>query len=123
MRTATPGEMVEVEVRHSGLAALPGVSTFSDWGFRLINYSSRNVASRLRAFGTNRGIPKLFIETEDRPDLARDTLTLFNIAPEPKQLIRNRLNYSDMGDEDRKNYESQIVNFFLQSLPPASRSH
>jgi hypothetical protein len=73
--------------------------------------------------GQTRGIPKLFIETENRPDLARDTLTLFNIAPEPKQLIRNRLNYSDMGDEDRKNYESQIVNFFLQSLPPASRSH
>ncbi len=37
-----PREMVQVEVRHSGLTALPGVSTFSDWGFRLINYSSRN---------------------------------------------------------------------------------
>jgi hypothetical protein len=48
-------------------------------------------------------------------------LRLFNLAPEPKQLIRKRLNYSDMGDEDRKNYESQIVSFFLQSLPPASR--
>lgn len=118
-----PRQMVEVEVRHSGLAALPGVSTFSDWGFRFINYSSRDVAPVSEHLGQTRGIPKLFIETENRPDLARDTLTLFNIAPEPKQLIRNRLNYSDMGDEDRKNYESQIVNFFLQSLPPASRSH
>jgi pimeloyl-ACP methyl ester carboxylesterase len=117
-----PREMVRVEVKHSGLAALPGVSAFSDLGFRLLNYSYRNEVSISDHLAQTRGIPKLFIETEDRPDLARDTLSLFNSAPEPKQLVRNRLNYSDMGDEDRKNYESQIVNFFLQSIPPASHA-
>ena len=115
-----PREMVQVEVRHSGLTALPGVSAFSDLGFRFLNYSFRNTVPVSERLAQTKGIPKLFIETEDRPNLAKYTVALFNMAPEPKQLVRNRLNYSDMGDEDRKNYESQIVNFFLQSLPPAS---
>jgi pimeloyl-ACP methyl ester carboxylesterase len=117
-----PREMVQVEVKHSGLTALPGVSAFSDLGFRLLNYSFRGEVPVSERLGQTKGIPKLFIETEDRPELAKYTVGLFNIAPEPKQLVRNRLNYSDMGDEDRKNYESQIVNFFLQSLPPSSHS-
>jgi pimeloyl-ACP methyl ester carboxylesterase len=118
-----PREMVEVEVKHSGLTTLPGVSAFSDLGFRFLNYSFRNELPVSARLDRTKGIPKLFIETEDRPDLAKYTVQLFNIAPEPKQLVRNRLNYSDMGDEERKNYESQIVNFFLQSLPPASHPH
>jgi pimeloyl-ACP methyl ester carboxylesterase len=117
-----PREMVQVEVRHSGLTALPGVSAFSDLGFRFLNYSFRNTVPVSERLAQTKGIPKLFMETEDRPNLAKYTVSLFNMAPEPKQLVRNRLNYSDMGDEDRKNYESQIVNFFLQSLPPASHS-
>ena len=52
------------------------------------------------------------------PRLANDTLQLFNKAPEPKQIVRDRLSYLDMSDEDRKTYENQIVNFFLQSIPP-----
>ena len=67
------------------------------------------------------GIPKLFIESDDRPTLATLVVKLFNSAPEPKQLIRERVNYPDMSDEERKNYESQIVTFFLQSLPPTKR--
>ena len=62
-------------------------------------------------------MPKLFIETDDRQALASDTVELFRSAPEPKQLVRYRVNYPDMSDEERKSYESQIVNFFLQSLP------
>jgi pimeloyl-ACP methyl ester carboxylesterase len=117
-----PREMVQVEVKHSGLTALPGVSAFSDAGFRLLNYSFRNEVPVSTRLEQTKGIPKLFIETENRPELAKYTVGLFNMAPEPKQLVRNRLNYSDMGDEERKNYESQIVSFFLQALPPASRS-
>jgi pimeloyl-ACP methyl ester carboxylesterase len=117
-----PREMVQVEVKHSGLTALPGVSSFSDFGFRMLTYSFRNEVPVSQRLEQTKGIPKLFIETEDRPELARFTVRLFNLAPEPKQLVRNRMNYSDMGDEDRKNYESQIVNFFLQSVPPSSHA-
>ena len=45
-------------------------------------------------------------------------MSLFTKAPDPKTLLRERLSYRDMSDEDRKNYESQIVNFFLQNISP-----
>jgi hypothetical protein len=32
--------------------------------------------------------------------------------------VRERMSYRDMSDDDRKSYESQVVNFFLQSIPP-----
>jgi hypothetical protein len=46
-------------------------------------------------------------------------LGVFAAAPPPKQLQRDQTSYADMSDDDRKNYENQIVSFFLQSIPPA----
>ena len=61
-------DMVQVEVNRSGLAVLPGVSTFTDVGFRMLNFAFRtSLRSRL---DHTQGIPKLFIESDDRPDLA-----------------------------------------------------
>jgi pimeloyl-ACP methyl ester carboxylesterase len=116
-----PREMVQIEVKQSGLAVLPYVSRFCDWGFRLMNYQFRNeppVTSRLRL--TN-GIPKLFIQSDSRPALASATLTLFVLAPEPKQSVRTKTRYSEMTDEDRKTYENIVVSFFLASISPTSR--
>jgi hypothetical protein len=107
--------MVQAEVNRSGLTALPGVGVFSDVEFRLLNFSYRHeLPIRL---DRTQGMPKMFIETDDRPALASLTVQLFRQAPEPKQLVRYRVNYPDMTDEERKNYENQIVNFFLRSLP------
>ena len=117
---ADPRDMVQVEVNRSGLTALPGVSAFSDAGFRLLNFSFR-LEPPLRIELTQT-LPKLFIESDDRPALANLVVHMFNNAPEPKQLVRFRVSYPDMTDEERKNYESQIVNFFLQSLPASSRA-
>ena len=116
---ADPRDMVQVEVNRSGLAVLPGVSAFTDAGFRMLNFAFRDEPP-LHLEHTQ-GIPKLFIESDDRPTLATMVVKLFNSAPEPKQLIRERVNYPDMSDEERKNYESQIVTFFLQSLPLAGK--
>jgi hypothetical protein len=65
----------------------------------------------------------LFIQSDDRPQLADETWKIFSRAPEPKQLVRDRLSYSEMTDDDRHAYENQIVNFFLQNLPPVSRTN
>jgi len=113
---ADPRDMVQVQVSRSGLTALPGVSLFSDAGFRLLNFSFRHEPP-IRIEMTQ-GLPKLFIESDDQSRLSDLVVRLFNNAPEPKQLLRYRLSYADMSDEDRKNYENQMVNFFLQSLPP-----
>jgi len=42
----------------------------------------------------------------------------FAKSPDPKQMVRERLSYLDMSDDDRRTYENQIVSFFLQYLPP-----
>ena len=114
-----PRDMVQVQVSRSGLTALPGVSVFSDMGFRLLNFSSRHDPP-VRIEMTQ-GLAKLFVESDDQSGLSDLLVRLFNSAPEPKQLLRFRVSYGDMSDEERKNYESQMVNFFLQSLPLSGR--
>jgi pimeloyl-ACP methyl ester carboxylesterase len=116
-----PRDMVQIEVKRSGLTAIPYVSRFCDWGFRLINYRYRSQQPVSLHLARTKGIPKLFIESDDRPGLADETRRIFTGAPEPKQLVRDRLSYSEMTDDDRHTYENQIVNFFLQNMPPTSR--
>ena len=117
---ADPRDMMNIQVKHSGLGVIPLVARFTDFGFRMVNYAFRNeppVTSRLTQLKT---IPKLFIISQDQPDLAAQTLNLFAASAEPKEMQRDRISYSDMSDDDRKNYENQIVNFFLQSIPPTA---
>lgn len=115
-----PRDMLQIQAGHSGLTALPFIGRACDFGFRMLNYSFRNeppVSSRL---SNTSGIPKLFIETDDRPELASETLRIYGKAPDPKQLVHDGMSYFSMSDDDRKVYENQIVTFFLQAIPPAT---
>ena len=116
-----PREMLQLQIKASGLTAIPYVSRFSDMAFRLVNYSNRDLPPVSVRLHEATGVPKLFIESDDHPGLAEDVVELYVKSPEPRQLVRDRLSYSEMSDDDRKAYESQIVNFFLQSIPPTSR--
>jgi uncharacterized protein len=116
-----PRNMVQYEVKKSGLTVLPFVTRFCDFGFRLLNYPYHNEPPVSTRLARTKGMPKLFIQADDRPFLANETLQLFARSPDPKQSVRDRLSYSDMADDDRKTYENQIVNFFLQNMPPAPR--
>lgn len=112
-----PTDLVRLEVNQSGLAVFPLVSRFSEYGFRLLNYPYRQslpVSARLNRLA---GVPKLFIETDSRPMLSQETGQLYLDAPGPKDQWRARLNYTDMTDDDRKEYENLIVSFFLKNLP------
>jgi pimeloyl-ACP methyl ester carboxylesterase len=113
-----PRTMVKLEVQKSGLTALPYVTRLSDFGFRMLNYQFRNEPPVSTRLVRTAGVPKLFVASEDRPGLAGQTRQLFEKAPDPKSILRQAQSYRDMSDEDRKTYESQIVNFFLQSIPP-----
>jgi pimeloyl-ACP methyl ester carboxylesterase len=115
-----PRDMLRIEVRKSGLNKLPGVLQFTDFGFRMMNYSNRDTPPLSARIGNTHGVQKLFIQSDDRPALSQETLQLFIKAPEPKQTQRDRVSYRDMSDDDRKAYESQIVNFFLQNLSPTA---
>jgi pimeloyl-ACP methyl ester carboxylesterase len=116
-----PRSMVQIEMKRSGLTIIPLVGRFCDLGFRLMNYQFRNKLPVSKRLARTRGVPKLFIQSDDRAALANETVQIFMRAPDPKQMMRDRLSYADMSDDDRHNYENMIVNFFLQSIPPASR--
>jgi len=116
-----PRNMVQIEIKNSGLAVIPYVNRFGDWGFRLMNYRYRSLPPVSSHLMKTQGMSKLFIQSDDRPQLADETFKIFNRAPEPKELVRDRLSYSEMTEEDRHNYENRIVSFFLRSLPPVSR--
>ncbi|MGH9711867.1 MAG: alpha/beta hydrolase [Candidatus Acidiferrales bacterium] len=116
-----PRDMVQIEMKRSGLTILPLVGRFCDWGFRLMNYQFRNELPVSKRLARTRGIPKLFIQSDDRPALANETVEIFMRAPDPKQMERDRLSYAEMSDDDRHTYENMIVSFFLQSMPPTGR--
>ncbi|MGB8542205.1 MAG: alpha/beta fold hydrolase [Candidatus Acidiferrales bacterium] len=115
-----PREMVQIQAAQSGLAVLPYVSRFCDWGFRLLNYQYRSEPPVTARLALLKGIPKLFFQSDSRPALANQTLQLFILSPEPKQMVRTRTKYSEMTDEDRKNYENIVVSFFLVNMSPTA---
>jgi len=113
-----PREMLKLQVAHSGLSVVPYVMKLSDFGFKMLNYQYRNELPLAKRLNKTAGVPKLYIQADDKPGLAQDTLNLFIQSPDPKQTLRERLSYSEMTDDDRHTYENQIVTFFLQNLPP-----
>lgn len=67
-------------------------------------------------------VPKLFISGRDNPDLAAMTEALYDQAPQPKQLLV--LEHSESGlavEAKKKEYEDQVLNFFLQKLSLRAR--
>ena len=115
-----PRTMAQLEIQKSGLTALPYVDRLSDFGFRMVNYPFRNEPPVSKRLAKTAGVPKLFIQSDDHPALSHQTLQLFIKAPDPKSTLREPQSYRDMSDDDRRNYESQIVSFFLQSIPPTA---
>jgi pimeloyl-ACP methyl ester carboxylesterase len=113
-----PRKMMQIQLKHSGLGVIPWVGKFTDFGFRMFNYQFRSEPSVIARLPQLKTMPKLFVVSNDQQDLALQMLDVFVAAPQPKQMQRDQLSYGDMSDDDRKNYENQIVSFFLQSIPP-----
>lgn len=113
-----PRDLVQNEVSRSGLTVIPYVGRFCAFGFEMFNYQYRKTPPVSTHLISTRSIPKLFIQSDDRPTLAADTARIFAKAPDPKQMVNDRVSYHDMSDDDRRAYENQIVTFFLQNMPP-----
>ena len=114
-----PRVFVQSEIKRSGLTVLPMVDKVSDFGFRMLNYPFRAQPPVTGQLSATKGVPKLFFVAQDQQVLATETMDMFNRAPDPKQVVRTNAAYSAMSDDSRKNYETQVVGFFLQSLPPS----
>ncbi len=117
----TPAQMFHHHLRRTGITGLPLVSRISGWIFTLLNFSARHDAPLSDRVRTMSGIPKFFIQARESAavESAEATRQLYLAAPEPReQSLIFRSRYAVMSAEERQSYETSIVSFFLQSLPP-----
>ena len=86
-----------------------GVSLRLDGRGHLLRY--------LRIFPSSRTSPSSLFPGRDNPPLAAMTEALYEQAPQPKQLLVMEHSESGLAIEaEKKEYEDQILNFFLQKL-------
>jgi pimeloyl-ACP methyl ester carboxylesterase len=113
-----PEQMVRVGVEKNGLGGFPLMVRAAQLSFEYLNYPHRNdppLSTKLNAIA---GVPTLYIQAVDDPELAETTRQLFLRAPEPReQAIIAHGNFALMNDEDKRAYENRVVAFYLSKLP------
>jgi uncharacterized protein len=113
-----PQQMVKIGVERTGLGGFPLMARSAAFSFTWLNYKYREdppISKKLHALA---GVPKLFIEASDDPELAEITRQMFIKAPEPRdQTIIPHGNFVSMDDNDKRDYENRVVSFFLLRLP------
>jgi pimeloyl-ACP methyl ester carboxylesterase len=118
----SPEEMVKIGVEKEGLAGIPLMARSAELSFGWINHKYHGEKPLTWKLDTLAGVPKLFIEAADDPELAGTTQKMFKSAPEPKeQATIAHGNFVDMEDADKRAYENRVVSYFLLRLPATGR--
>ncbi len=113
-----PEQMVKIGVERTGLGGFPLMVRSAEFSFTWLNYKYREDPPLSKKLNTLAGIPKLFIEASDDPELADITRQMFEKAPEPRdQVMIPHGNFAAMEDNDKRDYENRVVSFFLLRLP------
>jgi pimeloyl-ACP methyl ester carboxylesterase len=113
-----PEQMVKIGVERTGLGGFPLMVRSAQFSFTWLNYKYREDPPLSNKLNTLAGIPKLFIEASDDPELADITRQMYAKAPEPRdQAIIPHGNFAAMDDNDKRDYENRVVSFFLLRLP------
>src|SRR6266852_443090 len=114
-----PKQMLKVGVERNGLGGFPFMVRAAEFTFEYLNYAHRDdppVSMRMLALT---GVPTLYIQALDDPELAETTRQMFLKAPEPReQAIIPHGNFASLNDADKRTYENRVVSFFLVRLPP-----
>src|SRR4029077_7979709 len=118
-----PEEMVKVGVQRSGLGGFPFMVRAAELSFGWLNYKYQNDPPLSKDMSTLAGVPKLFIEAADDPELADITRTMFLKAPEPReQALIPHGDFVSLNDDDKRGYENRVVSFFLLRLPATGKA-
>jgi pimeloyl-ACP methyl ester carboxylesterase len=117
-----PKQMVKVGVERNGLGGFPLMVRAAELSFGYLNYAHRDDPPLSKKLITLVGVPTLYIQAQDDPELAEATRQMFLKAPEPReQAILPHGNFVSMGDEEKRAYENRVVSFFLVRLPPVGQ--
>ena len=115
-----PEQMVKVGVEQQGLGGFPLMARSAEFSFDWLNrqYRGELPLSNSKRLGALEGVPKLFIEAADDPELGDITRQMYLKAPDPKDQAQiAHGNFANMTDEDKRAYENRVVSFFLLRLP------
>ncbi len=117
-----PKQLVKVGVEHNGLGGFPFMVRAASLSFEYLNFAHRNDPPLSRKLPALAGVPTLYIQALDDPELAEATRQIFLQAPEPReQAIIPRGNYVSFSDDDKRLYENRVVSFFLVRLPATGK--
>jgi len=120
----SPEQMVRIGVEREGLAGIPLMARSAEVSFGWINHKYRREKPLTWKLDSLAGVPKLFIEAADDPELAGITQKMFKSAPEPKEQVTiAHGNFVNMEDTDKRAYENRVVSYFLLRLPAGRVSH
>jgi hypothetical protein len=118
-----PKQMVKTGVQRTGVGGFPLMVKSAETGFEWLNYGYKDdppLSSKLKAMN---GVPILFIEAADDPELSSITREMFLKASEPReQQIIAHGNFVNLPDEEKRAYENLVVTFFLTRLPVTATS-
>jgi pimeloyl-ACP methyl ester carboxylesterase len=114
-----PEQMVKVGVEHNGMGKFPLMIRSTQISFGYLNNGHRNDPPLSTMLLALNGVPTLFIQALDDPELAATTRDMFLKAPEPReQAIIAHGNFVGLSDQEKREYENRVVSFFLLRLPP-----
>ena len=114
----SPNQMVKVGVDRTGVGGFPMMVKSAQKCFELLNYKYKDeppISTKLKAMS---GVPMLFVQAADDPELSSITREMFLKAPEPReQVIIPHGNFVNLPDDEKRIYENGVVTFFLARLP------
>ncbi len=113
-----PKQMVKIGVEKTGVGGFPLMVKSAQTGFEWLNYGYKNdppLSAKLKSLN---GVPVLFIQAADEPELGSISRDMFLKAQEPReQQIIAHGNFVNLPEDEKRTYENRIVTFFLLRLP------
>jgi pimeloyl-ACP methyl ester carboxylesterase len=112
----SPVEMFNAEIDQL-IGTTPLFRVVMDAEFRILNFRTQapQLSSDLSKLNT---VPKFFISGRDMPALAKTTEAFYNGTGQPKRLlVMDHTQSGFMSGTEKKEYENQILAFYLQNLP------
>jgi len=80
-----PKQMVKVELGNTGLSSFPFMVRSAELSFDWLNYEHKQDPPLSKRLSALAGVPKLFIEAADQPELADLTRQMYMKSPEPRE--------------------------------------
>ena len=113
-----PKQLVKIGVEKTGVGGFPLMVKSAQTGFEWLKYGYKNdppLSDRLKALN---GVPVLFLQAADDPELGSISRDMFLKASEPReQQIIAHGNFVNLPEDEKRTYENRIVTFFLTRLP------